>query len=200
MNHFGIRRNGQVFNRLETVFHYKQAASPRFVLALDKSSPMDERDHWKYVRSATRRLVLHDLADDTELGILSFADSVQIHTNDGAGSNLVRLTGSGSREAVASAIPVFISSVASSSSGSGSGSGAGSGVVVSTSGQESCLTCALAEAIAVSHFHKEFFTIEKKTTFDIRFLAESYFCAHEQVKVSSVISRRRWTCQKHCFS
>ena len=152
MNHFAIRRNGQVFNRLETVFHYKQAASPRFVLALDKSSPMDERDHWKYVRSATRRLVLHDLADDTELGILSFADSVQI---------LVRLTGSGSREAVASAIPVFISSGASSSSGSGSGSGAGSGVVVSTSGQESCLTCALAEAIAVSHFHKEFFTIEK---------------------------------------
>jgi hypothetical protein len=146
-----LNRNGQVFNRLETVFHYKQAASPRFVLALDKSSPMDERDHWKYVRSATRRLVLHDLADDTELGILSFADSVQIHTNDGAGSSLVRLSGSGSREAVASAIPVFISSGASSSSGSGSGSGAGSGVVVSTSGQESCLTCALAEAIAVSH-------------------------------------------------
>ena len=36
-------RNGQVFNRLETVFHYKQAAQPRYVLALDKSSPMDER-------------------------------------------------------------------------------------------------------------------------------------------------------------
>lgn len=37
------RRNGQVFNRLETVFHYKQSAQPRYVLALDKSSPMDER-------------------------------------------------------------------------------------------------------------------------------------------------------------
>lgn len=36
-------RNGQMFNRLETVFHYKQAALPRYVLALDKSSPMDER-------------------------------------------------------------------------------------------------------------------------------------------------------------
>lgn len=32
-----------MFNRLETIFHYKQAAQPRYVLALDKSSPMDER-------------------------------------------------------------------------------------------------------------------------------------------------------------
>ena len=174
-------RNGQMFNRVETVFHYKQTAQPRYVLALDKSSPMDERvslpphkcyvhsgsqnissfifgidfvlsngsqlcyiiskDHWKYVRSATRRLVLHDLADDTELGILSFADTVQIHTVSGGGHNgaMVRLASPGSREQVASAIPVFIST-AGSTTNTGTGS-AGT--------QESCLTCALAEAIAV---------------------------------------------------
>lgn len=88
------------------------------------------------MRSATRRLVLHDLADETELGILSFADSVQIHT-DGHNGPMVRLGSPGSREQVASAIPVFISTA-----GSNAGSGTGSG-------QESCLTCALAEAIAV---------------------------------------------------
>lgn len=83
------------------------------------------------MRSATRRLVLHDFSDETELGILSFADTVQIHTE---GSGMVRLGSPGSREAVASAIPVFIST--SSNSGT-------------ALGQESCLTCALAEAIAV---------------------------------------------------
>ncbi|XP_057378167.1 calcium-activated chloride channel regulator 1-like [Daphnia carinata] len=127
--------NAPMFNRLETIFNYKQAALPRYVLALDKSSPMDERDHWKYVRSATRRLVLHDLADETELGILSFAESVQIHT-DGQNGPMVRLGSPGSREQVASAIPVFITMPSSGATGTGSV-------------QESCLTCALAEAIAM---------------------------------------------------
>lgn len=88
------------------------------------------------MRSATRRLVLHDLSDETELGILSFSDTVQIHTlsEGNSGTGLVRLGSPGSREAVASAIPVFISS-GSSAQGS--------------SAQESCLTCALAEAIAM---------------------------------------------------
>lgn len=84
------------------------------------------------MRSATRRLVLNDLADETELGILSFADTVQIHT-DGP---MVRLGSPGSREQVASAIPVFISMPSNGGSATGSV-------------QESCLTCALAEAIAV---------------------------------------------------
>lgn len=98
---------------------------------------LPKQDHWKYVRSATRRLVLHDLSEEAELGILSFSDSVQIHTMDGSsGTGLVRLGSPGSREAVASAIPVFISS--SSASGS-----------PPSNSQESCLTCALAEAIAM---------------------------------------------------
>lgn len=98
------------------------------------------QDHWKYVRSATRRLVLHDLADDTELGILSFADTVQIHT-DGRIGPMVRLGSAGSREQVASAIPVFIST---------SNNGA------TSSSQESCLTCALSEAIVVSLLRPSF--------------------------------------------
>jgi hypothetical protein len=90
-------------------------------------------------------LVLHDLADETELGILSFADSVQIHT-EGQNGPMVRLGSPGSREQVASAIPVFISMPSNGGSATGSV-------------QESCLTCALAEAIAVnknifgSHFN-----------------------------------------------
>ncbi len=34
---------------METVFHYKQSAQPRYVLALDKSSPMDERVNFKKI-------------------------------------------------------------------------------------------------------------------------------------------------------
>ena len=97
------------------------------------------------MRSATRRLVLHDLADETELGILSFADSVQIHT-DGQNGPMVRLGSPGSREQVASAIPVFISMPSSGGTGTGSG-------------QESCLTCALAEAIAVCFSSFFFFVL-----------------------------------------
>ena len=114
-------------NRLSTVFRYQQARQPRYILALDRSSPMDERDNWKYVRSATRRLVLHDLADETELGILSFAagGSVTIHTQDVANLSLA-----GSREKVASQIPVYLRDPV-------------------TSLQESCLTCAVHSALTV---------------------------------------------------
>ena len=85
------------------------------------------QDNWKYVRSATRRLVLHDLADETELGILSFAagGSVTIHTQDVANLSLA-----GSREKVASQIPVYLRDAVSSV-------------------QESCLTCAVHSALTV---------------------------------------------------
>jgi len=110
---------------MEPIFHYKQSAPPRYILALDKSPPMDERDHWKYVRSATRRFVLQDMGDQMELGVLSFSDTVTVHTD-----KLVNLSSPGIREAVASAIPVFLSTSANSA-------------------QDSCLVCAVTEAISM---------------------------------------------------
>ena len=120
-------RGPEPVERLETVFEFVQPVRSRYVLALDKSTPMDERDHWKYVRSATRRFVLQDAGGGTELGILSFADAVDVHTD-----GLVDLSDHGVREAVASAIPVFLTQSASN-----------------TVVQDSCLVCAITQAISM---------------------------------------------------
>ena len=89
----------------------------------------DEQDNWKYVRSATRRFVLHDLADEMELGILSFAagGSVTVHTED-----VANLSRPGSREKAASQIPVYLRDAVSSV-------------------QESCITCAVHSALSVPY-------------------------------------------------
>ncbi|XP_023336847.1 calcium-activated chloride channel regulator 2 [Eurytemora carolleeae] len=51
---------------------------PKFIILLENSVEMNHQDYWDYIRTACKKFILHDLPEDTELGLVLFNDDAHI--------------------------------------------------------------------------------------------------------------------------
>jgi len=55
-----------------------QPALPRFIIVLENSAAMNLHDHWESVRTACKKLILHDLPEEVELGLVLYNEEAHI--------------------------------------------------------------------------------------------------------------------------
>ncbi|XP_065575983.1 calcium-activated chloride channel regulator 2-like isoform X2 [Artemia franciscana] len=100
-DHVDIRnRESSVFNMPK--FQYFCEEKVKFVLALDSSSAMIDRDNWKFIRIAARRFVLYDLPNNTEIGLVRFSAKAKAETD-----SLTSLSSDKDRESIVARIPDY---------------------------------------------------------------------------------------------
>jgi hypothetical protein len=53
-------------------FSVTRLASPRYVIVLENSQTMNMRDHWDFIRTASKKFIVHDLPDAAMVGLVLF--------------------------------------------------------------------------------------------------------------------------------
>ena len=70
----------------------------KYVLAIETTAVMGERDNWKWVNKAAQKLIRYDMADNSQVAVVSFSNVTRIE------NGLERVTVE-SRERMADTIP-----------------------------------------------------------------------------------------------
>ena len=70
----------------------------KYVLAIETTAVMGERDNWKWVNKAAQKLIRYDMADNSQVAVVSFSNVTRIE------NGLERVTVE-SRERMADSIP-----------------------------------------------------------------------------------------------
>ena len=70
----------------------------KYVLAIETTAVMGERDNWKWVNKAAQKLIRYDVADNSQVAVVSFSNVTRIE------NGLERVTVE-SRERMADTIP-----------------------------------------------------------------------------------------------
>lgn len=70
----------------------------KYVLAIETTAVMGERDNWKWVNKAAQKLIRYDMADNSQVAVVSFSNVTRIE------NGLERVTAE-SRERMADTIP-----------------------------------------------------------------------------------------------
>ena len=70
----------------------------KYVLAIETTAAMGERDNWKWVNKAAQKLIRYDMADNSQVAVVSFSNVTRIE------NGLERVTVE-SRERMADTIP-----------------------------------------------------------------------------------------------
>ena len=51
---------------------------PKIVIVLENSVRMNGEDQWKFIRTACKKLILHDLPENAEVGLVTFNEDANI--------------------------------------------------------------------------------------------------------------------------
>ena len=51
---------------------------PKIVIVLENSVRMNGEDQWRFIRTACKKLILHDLPEDAEVGLVTFNEDANI--------------------------------------------------------------------------------------------------------------------------
>ena len=70
----------------------------KYVLAIETTAAMGERDNWKWVNKAAQKLIRYDVVDNSQVAVVSFSNVTRIE------NGLERVTAK-SRERMADTIP-----------------------------------------------------------------------------------------------
>ena len=55
-------------------FTVTKQSAPKYVIVLENSQAMNMRDHWDFIRTTCKKFIMHDLPDQSQVGLVLFND------------------------------------------------------------------------------------------------------------------------------
>ena len=59
-------------------FSVTRQSSPRYVIVLENSQTMNMRDHWDFIRTASKKFIVQDLPDAAMVGLVLFNEQAHV--------------------------------------------------------------------------------------------------------------------------